>query len=218
MLRRVLGSTTFVALCAAALVAGCTKSEKSADSMKVDTSAMAPPAAVTPPPAPVLTDVNIVAILDHANMADSSNGAIAATKGTHADVKSFGKTMERDHHALRKAGEELAKKNNITPAMPADDKSVATDAAFHDSLNAMPKGEAFDKAYIDHEVAYHEAVLATAQTALGAAQNAELKALITKAAPNIQGHLDKAKAIQAKLAGAGAGGGAMPDTTKKKKP
>src|SRR5437868_15528500 len=63
----------------------------------------------------------------------------------------------------------------------------------------MPKGAAWDKAYIDHEVTYHQAVLQTAQTAQGAAQNAELKDLITKAAPNIQAHLTKAQDIQTKL-------------------
>ena len=46
---------------------------------------------------------------------------------------------------------------------------------------------------------YHQAVLATAQAALGAAQNAELKALITKAAPNIEAHLKHAQSIQTKL-------------------
>ena len=66
-------------------------------------------------------------------------------------------------------------------------------------LNTTPKGKDFDRAYIDHEVQYHEAVLATAQKALSAAQNAELKDLIRKAAPNIQGHLDRAKSIQKKL-------------------
>jgi predicted outer membrane protein len=45
----------------------------------------------------------------------------------------------------------------------------------------------------------HQAVLNTAQTALGATQNAELRALIEKAAPNIQAHLDRAKSIQSKL-------------------
>ena len=63
----------------------------------------------------------------------------------------------------------------------------------------MPKGKAWDKAYIDYEVTYHQAVLQTATKALGAAQNQELKDLITKAAPVIQHHLDRALAIQKKL-------------------
>jgi putative membrane protein len=202
----------FAALCATALVAACSKGDKTADSSKAADSSMAaaPGAPATAPAAtaaPALTDPNIIAILDAANMADSSAGSVAAAKGTSAEVKSFGRDMMRDHHALRKAGQDLAKKLNVTPEVPAGDNSVAAATAWHDSLNAMPKGAAFDRAYIDHEVAYHQAVLQTAQTALGATQNADLKALITKAAPNIQAHLDHAKQIQSKLGGAGTSGG-----------
>jgi putative membrane protein len=68
-----------------------------------------------------------------------------------------------------------------------------------DSLKAMPKGKTWDKAHIDYEVTYHQAVLETATKALGAAQNQELKDLIQKAAPVIQKHLDRAKEIQQKL-------------------
>ena len=204
MLRRVIRGTSFVALCTAASVSGCSKGDKVADSAKAADSAAAANAAATPappatPPAPTLTDPNIVAILDAANVADSSAGSVAATNGTAADVKAFAKDMMRDHHALRKAGQDLAKKLNVTPEMPANDQSAASAKAWQDSLTAMAKGAAFDKAYIDHEVTYHEQVLATAQSALAAAQNQELKDLISKAAPNIQAHLDHAKSIQSKM-------------------
>ena len=197
----VMRRTPVALACAAALVAACSKADKPADSAKVaDSTAMAAPATpAAAPAAPALTDANIVAILDGANVADSSAGSVAAAKGTSAEVKSFGRDMMRDHHALRAAGQSLAKKLNVSPEMPAGDNSAASAAAWHDSLTAMPKSAAWDKAYIDHEVTYHEAVLNTAQTALGAAQNAELKALIQKAAPNIQAHLEHAKQIQSKM-------------------
>jgi len=226
MLRRLISRTSLLALCAAALVSGCSKGDKAADSAKTADSlaAAAPPPAAAPAPAPpALTDPNIVAILDGANAADSAAGSVAVAKGTAADVKTFGRNMMRDHHALRKAGQDLAKKLNVTPALPAGDNSAASAQAWQDSLNAMTKGAAFDKAYIDHEVTYHAAVLNTAQAALAAAQNAELKDLITKAAPNIQAHLDHAKTIQAKLSGAPPAGAdtgmkMKPDSSAKKKP
>ena len=198
----VMRRTPLALACAAALVAACSKSDRAADSARTtDSSAAAASAtpATTTPAAPALTDANIVAILDGANAADSSAGNVAAAKGTAADVKSFGRDMMRDHHALRVAGQDLAKKLNVTPQMPAGDNSAATASAWHDSLTSMARGADWDKAYINHEVAYHEAVLNTAQTALGAAQNAELKSLIQKAAPNIQAHLEHAKQIQSKM-------------------
>ncbi|HEY2852817.1 MAG TPA: DUF4142 domain-containing protein [Gemmatimonadaceae bacterium] len=156
-------------------------------------------AASAPAAAPTLTDANIVFILDQANAADSARGHIAATKGTSADVRSFGRLMVAEHHMLRQQGQQLAKKLNVTPQAPANDQSEAQAKMQLDSLNAMPKGKAWDKAYIDYEVNAHQQVLDTANKAHDAAQNPELKDLISKAAPVIQKHLDRAKQIQQKL-------------------
>jgi putative membrane protein len=66
-------------------------------------------------------------------------------------------------------------------------------------------GAAFDKAYIDHEVAYHEAVLnALDKTLIPSAKNAELKALLVKVRPAFVAHLDMAKQIQAESSKTGA--------------
>ena len=193
---------------ASALWAACSKADNKADSTAAADSAAkasaaaAAPAAPTPAAPAALTDANIVAILDGANAADSSAGAVAATKGTGAQVKAFGKDMMRDHHALRKAGADLAKKLNVTPEMPGGDTTQAAAQKWQDNLNSTAAGTDWDKAYVDHEVSYHQSVLATAQAAEGAAQNAELKALIKKAEPNIEAHLKHAQSIQAKLNGA----------------
>jgi putative membrane protein len=162
------------------------------------TSAAGAPAASTTGAA-ALSDPNIVYILDQANASDSARGRLAETKGTSADVKSFGRLMVGEHHALRAQGQQLAKKLNVTPQAPSGDQSEAQAKQEMDSLNAMQKGAAWDKAYIDYEVTYHQQVLQTATKALDAAQNQELKELIRKAAPVIQHHLDRAQQIQKKL-------------------
>ena len=143
-----------------------------------------------------LSDANIAWILDAANLSDSTWGAIASVKGTSAQVRDFGRRMMRDHHSLRKQGEDLAKKLNVTPTPAANDSSTPVLQHGNDMLNNTPKGKDFDKAYIDHEVEYHKAVLQAATTAMAAAQNAELKNLIQTAAPLISAHLDMAEKIQ----------------------
>ena len=61
-------------------------------------------------------------------------------------------------------------------------------------------GAAFDRAYIDHEVAYHQQVLdAINNTLIPNAQNAELKALLQQTAPAIEAHLQHAKELQTPL-------------------
>jgi len=145
------------------------------------------------------SDANIFALLDEANAADSSEGAIAVTKGTSAAVRNFGKLMVSDHHKLRVQGEVLAKKMKITSTPPADDNIPPDAQKEMDNLNSTAKGKDFDKAYIDGQVDDHMKVLQLAVKAMGQAQSTELKNLIQKATPVVQSHLDKAESIQKTL-------------------
>ena len=187
---------------AALALAGCSKKDNSAadttaasSTVSADTSTMTN----SVPAAGTWTDANIVALLDEANAADSAAGAVAATKGTAAAVRDFGKQMMRDHHQLRAQGEALAKKLNVTPAAPSDDSVAPAAQKEMNTLNTTAKGKDFDRAYIDAEVDVHKAVLGLATKAAGITQTTELKNLIQKAAPLIQAHLDKAEAIQKTL-------------------
>jgi putative membrane protein len=185
---------------ACTLWAACSKAGNNADTTAAaapaDTTAAS--AATTPPPA-TMTDTTILGVLDEANAADSAGGALAATKGTNAQVKSFGRRMERDHHKLRADGQALAKQLKITPATPSGDTLQTSAQKFADSLNAQPKGPAWDAAYMNHEVAVHQFVLQTLQSFQGTAQAPQLKDAITKAIPLIQAHLTEAQSIQGKL-------------------
>ena len=59
------------------------------------------------------------------------------------------------------------------------------------------EGTAFDKAYVDHEVAYHQQVIdALDKTLIPGATNAELKALLIKVRPAFVAHLEHAKHLQ----------------------
>jgi putative membrane protein len=65
---------------------------------------------------------------------------------------------------------------------------------------AKLSGAAFDKAYLDNEIAYHQAVLDMLdQKLVPAAQNAELKDLLTSVRPAFVAHLDHAKETRAAL-------------------
>ncbi|MGH7652374.1 MAG: DUF4142 domain-containing protein [Gemmatimonadaceae bacterium] len=186
-------------------VAACSKKENygvdttaasSSTTSSMDTTGMAASSTGT---SGSWSDANIVALLDEANMADSSAAAIAATKGTSSAVRAFAKRMIHDHHQLRSQGQALAKKLNITPAAPSDDPVTSMASNETNTLNSTAKGKDFDKAYIDAEVDAHKAVLDLLTKAAAQTQTAELKNLIQKAAPVIQGHLTLAEADQKKL-------------------
>ena len=212
------GSRRVAVLLGASTLWACAKGTEKADSAALaDSAARAAAAATpTPPPAPPpLSDANIVALVDEANVGDSTLAAIAAKMATAAAVKTFARDMMRDHHQLRVLGLDLAKKQQITPVPPQNDTLPSAVQRAATQLEGSPKGAAWDKAYIDGEVAIHQAVLVMLQNAQGATADTALKALIIKATPTIEGHLKRAQDIQSKLGSGATDTGKKGDTTKK---
>ena len=164
-----------------------------------DTTTMVPDTTAGATTAGDLTDANIVALLDHANVADSSAGSVASSKATNQQVKQFARLMMAEHHALRKEGQALAKKLNITPEPPANHPVTPLANKEMEALKSAQKGAEFDRTYIEQEITAHQAVLDIAEQSHEAADNAELKALIEKARPVIEKHLKQAKEIEKSL-------------------
>jgi putative membrane protein len=182
-----------VAALSMAVLVACAKGDETATT---DTTAAT--AAAATPPAPPMTDANIAGTLEVVNRADSVFGRIASTKGSDKEVRAFGVLMMKDHHDLQKAGEELFTRLGVTPA-PLNDSLRMKVQKITDSLNVLPKGARFDKAYLDDEISNHQVVLGFIDDALGQNQNAEIKALLTKARPIVDMHLKRAQQIRAKI-------------------
>ena len=174
------------------------RDQSAADSAATPSDSATPARSATTPKGG-LGDSNIVALLDEANMADSAAGALALKKATNPDVKAFAKLMMAEHHALRVAGQALAKQLGVTPKLPERDPLAGYLKNEMDALKKTAKGAEFDQTYIDHEVSIHQAVLDFANQARVTTQTAELRDLIEKAVPVIKKHLDQAQEIQKKL-------------------
>jgi len=147
------------------------------------------------------TDPQIAGIVVTANSIDVEAGKLAKSRTKNKEVAQFAQQMITDHTAVNKQAGALAKKLKVKPEDSDTSKSLKAGAA--DNIKNLKglKGAAFDKAYVDHEVAYHQAVLdAIDQTLIPSAQNAELKALIVKVRPAIAAHLEHAKMVQVDLA------------------
>ena len=147
-------------------------------------------------------DAQIAHIVVTANQVDIDAGKLAETKASSSDVKAFGKQMVTDHSGVNQQAVALAAKLKVTPEDNQTSQSLKTGGAENVKKLSGLSGAAFDKAYVDHEVAYHEAVLAAIdKTLIPNAKNEELKALIVKVRPAFVGHLEHAKMIQAKIKG-----------------
>ena len=151
------------------------------------------------------TDAQIAHIVVTANQVDIDAGKLALSKAHSKDVKEFAQRMITDHSAVNKAATELVERLNVTPEPNPTSESLQKGGNENLAKLKTLSGAAFDKAYIDHEVAYHEAVLsALDKTLIPSAQNAELKALLVKVRPAFVAHLDMAKQIQSELSKSGA--------------
>ena len=156
--------------------------------------------AQTSPAQSAPNDAQIAMIAVVANTVDVDAGKLAAEKTGNKEVKAFAETMVRDHTAVNAKATALAKKLGVTPEESATSKSLKSDG---DKMLAKLKGMSgadFDKAYVDNEVSYHEAVIGVVtNTLIPNTKNAELKSLLESAGPVFTSHLDHAKHLQKSL-------------------
>lgn len=165
-----------------------------------DTAALPAPPPAPEAAAPAVTDPQIAGIVVGANGIDVEAGQLAQEKGESQQVKDFAQRMITDHTAVNQQASDLAGRLGVTPEESPTSRQLRQGADENMANLRGLSGAAFDRAYIDHEVEYHQAVLsALDETLIPSAQNAELKDLLTKTRPAIQAHLDHAKQIQSEL-------------------
>ena len=145
-------------------------------------------------------DAQIAAIVVAANAIDAEIGDLAVERAENPAVKQFGKTMGTDHRAVNQAAGELVAKLKVTPAENDVSKKLRADAAAFREQLLTKSGAEFDRAYIQHEVEYHQAVIdAVDKVLIPNASNAELKATIVGVRPALIAHLEHARKLQAEL-------------------
>jgi putative membrane protein len=146
-----------------------------------------------------LDDATILAIYDQANTADISTARLAVKYGQSEEVRALGRMVAADHVATQQMGRDLAKKLEIVPTLPDNDTSVA-DCAKAIALLQSKTGAEFDKAYLLHELTFHQAVVeAITGTLLPAIKNNELRKLINGVLPGFEHHLAATRDVARKM-------------------
>jgi putative membrane protein len=144
-----------------------------------------------------LADPDIANVIHEVNAGEIAAGKIAQTKASNADVKAYAREMVTAHTALDKKGVKLAGESGASTAAKRD-SVVNANKALSDQLESA-SGADFDRAYVDGQVVGHQNTLTFLQQAQSQAQSADLKQMITAAIPDVQKHLDRARALQAKV-------------------
>lgn len=151
---------------------------------------------------PELSDAEVASVAVVANQIDIEQGQLAKEISSNKEVQQFAETMIRDHKAVIQQASDLVQKLGVTPKENAVGKQLQADAEKTSKMLRTKSGAAFDKAYVDNEVAYHEAVISAVENLLiPESENAELKDLLQSIVPALQAHLEHAQMLQKQLAG-----------------
>ena len=150
--------------------------------------------------APDISDPQVAHVAVTANSIDIELAKFAEPRIRNEQVRKFAATMITDHSAVNRQAAALASRLGVTPEDNEVSQSLLKGAAEARSGIEGLKGAAFDRAYMDREVAYHQAVLdALDQLLIPTTSNADLKKLLVDVRPAIAAHLAHAKKLQGVL-------------------
>jgi putative membrane protein len=145
-------------------------------------------------------DAQIADIAYTAGNIDIAAAQQALKKTKNKEVKAFAQDMVRDHKAVNEKALALLKKLNVKPEPNATSEALKKQADATRAQLAKLNGPAFDKAYMQNEVAYHQTVNGALQnTLIPDAQNPELKSLLETGLKIFQGHQQHAEQVASSL-------------------
>jgi len=146
------------------------------------------------------TDPQIAHIAYTAGAIDIAAAKLALSKSTNKAVTDFARSMVDDHQAVNDQALALVHKLGVTPEDNPTSQALTKAAEAKRTELATLKGAAFDKAYVDNEVAFHKQVDQALETLLiPSAQNPELKGLLETGLKLFQGHEQHAEHVAAAL-------------------
>jgi putative membrane protein len=147
-----------------------------------------------------LNDAQIAHIAYTAGVIDINAAKQAIKKSKTKAVVEFAKDMLRDHEAVNKQALDLVKKLKVKPEDNATSKALTKAAEAEREKLGKLKGAAFDKAYINNEVAFHKEVDSALETQLiPSASNPQLKSLLETGLKIFEGHEKHAEMVAAEL-------------------
>jgi putative membrane protein len=147
-----------------------------------------------------LSDPEVAHVAVTANSIDIELATLAQSRTGNREVKQFATTMITDHSAVNEKAKALASKLHVIPKDNAVSQSLLKGAAEARTKIEPLEGKEFDRAYIDREVGYHQAVLDELDKVLiPTTSNAQLKQLLVEVRPAIATHLEHAKHLQSVL-------------------
>jgi len=132
----------------------------------------------------------------HGGDAEVQLGKLAQEKSTDPDIKAFGELMVHDHGEADQKLMAIGQQESMTLPTDMDPKQQA----MYNKLKAMPEPE-FNKAYVADMLKDHEEDIRAFTKEANTGTDPKIKQFAADTLPVLQGHLEKIKAIHAKMTG-----------------
>jgi putative membrane protein len=145
-----------------------------------------------------MDDAQIADVVITANQIAIEAGKLVSTRSSDENVKAYARRMIDEHSDVNKSANELAVRLNLIPR----NNPISVELQAEKKIAALEslKGQAFDKAYIDQKVAFHQDILDTIDNRLMPnAANEDLKTLLYGLFSPLSEHLEHAQQIQESL-------------------
>ena len=159
-----------------------------------DTGSMA----AMPSTSPTSGDAGILASAADDDSSEVIVARFAETMATSPSVKAYAHMLVTDHQ--KGLHEVNATNTKLSFQPPTYSSKVANANSVIGQLRAMPKGKAFDTAFVNMEVADHQTAISATRQNVTAAQAPAVKTAMRSQVATIQKHLDRGKELQGELA------------------
>lgn len=145
--------------------------------------------------AAALSDPQIATITHGVNTAEIEQARLAQAKSKNQQVLRFAEMMIEHHGQAKTQQEALGLGTEASPLSRQLDRDAKTTL---ETLQAKT-GDDFDRAYLQAQVDGHQQALDAIRELQPNAQNAELRSYLAKLSPQVEQHLEQARAAQQAL-------------------
>lgn len=151
------------------------------------------------PASSVADDPTILGVIEYAHTAGLEAAEVAARQGHAAEVRELAQGFARAHTHARDEVRALGTRLHIRPVLPDADPIPRAHAQAMTRLQGL-QGSAFDKAWADHQVLFHQTLIERVRTSLiPSAGNQHLKGYLNRVLPALVVHLEEARALQERV-------------------
>jgi putative membrane protein len=161
---------------------------------------------VTPAPAARRTeigpvnDATISAMVLASNYTDISYAQLVPARAQRADVRDFAHRMLTDHTTVNQLVRDVLAKLDLAPRDNIASLDMRDESAENRDVLRELSGYAFDSAYVENEVRYHQKFLASLDDIMiPRARHDELQTLLRNVRPAVAAHLAHAEQLRANV-------------------